>query len=89
MSALARGGLPWGLQASATFQSIPGPEITANYVARNAEISPSLGRNLASGPNGTATVPLVAPGTLYGERLNQLDFRFSKNVRLGTRTFKG
>jgi hypothetical protein len=75
--------LPWGLQASATFQSIPGPEITASYVAQNAAIRPSLGRNLASGANGTATVPLVAPGTMYGDRLNQFDFRFAKSVRAG------
>ncbi len=71
----------WGIQTSATFQSLPGPQITASYVARNAEIVPSLGRNLSSGANGTATVPLIAPGTLYGDRLNQLDFRVSKIFR--------
>ena len=75
--------LPWGTQASATFQSIPGPEITASYVATNAQIAPSLGRNLASGAAGTATIPLVAPGTLYGDRLNQMDVRFSKTAQLG------
>jgi hypothetical protein len=77
----------WGLQTSATFQSLPGPQITASYVATNAQIAPTLLRNLASGPNGTATVPLVAPGTMYAGRLNQLDFRGSKIFRFarGTR----
>jgi hypothetical protein len=70
--------LPWGIQTSATLQSLPGPQITASYTARNADIAPSLGRNLASGANGTATVPLIAPGTMYGSRLNQIDFRVSK-----------
>jgi hypothetical protein len=36
--------------------------ITATYTARNAEISPSLGRNLSSGASGTATVELIKPG---------------------------
>ena len=39
---------------------------------------PALGRNPASGVAGTATVPLIAPGTLYAGRLNQVDFRASK-----------
>ena len=39
--------LPWyGIQAGAAFQSIPGPQITASYTATNAQIAPSLGRNL-------------------------------------------
>jgi hypothetical protein len=81
--------LPWGLQTSATFQSIPGPEITASYVASNALVAPSLGRNLSSGANGTATVPLISPGTMYGERLNQMDLRFSKSVRVGDGRIQG
>ncbi len=81
--------LPWGLQTSATFQSIAGPEITASYVVANAQIAPSLGRNLASGANGTATVPLIKPGTMYGERLNQFDMRFSKQVRFGRQRWQG
>jgi hypothetical protein len=76
--------LPWDFQVSGTFQSTPGPEITASYVATNAEIAPSLGRNLAQGPNGTATVPLIKPGTLYGERMYQVDARVTR-----TFTFRG
>jgi len=73
----------WGIQASATFQSLPGPQITATYTATNAEIAPSLGRNLASGAAGTVTmIPFVAPGTLFGEQLNQVDFRGSKTFTL-------
>src|SRR5262249_4413657 len=45
--------LPWfGLQTSGVFQLIPGPAITASYTATNAQVSPFLGRNLASGANG-------------------------------------
>jgi hypothetical protein len=72
----------WGIQTSATFQSLPGPQITATYVARNQDIVGSLGRNLSSGVNGTASVPLIKPGTVFGDRLNQLDFRVSKIFRV-------
>jgi hypothetical protein len=72
----------WGIQTSATFQSVPGPQITASWVAPSSAIAPSLGRNLSSSATGTATVPLIAPGTLYGARMNQLDFRLSKLFRV-------
>ena len=73
----------WGLQASATFQSTPGPQITASYSASNAQIAPSLGRNLSSGANGTVLMDLIAPGTEFADRLNQMDFRVTKMIRLG------
>jgi len=76
--------IPWGgLQASATFQSLPGPQILANYTATSAIIRPSLGRNLASGANGTVVVPLIQPGSLYGDRLNQFDLRLAKVDTVG------
>ena len=75
--------LPWNMGASATFQNVPGPQITAAYQARSADIAGSLGRNLSAGATAAYTVPLVAPGTTYGDRLNQLDARVTKTFRFG------
>jgi hypothetical protein len=66
------------LQLAATWRSDPGPALAANYVVTNAiaQSGPQpLGRNLSA---GNITVNLVAPGTLYGDRLNNLDFRVAK-----------
>jgi hypothetical protein len=74
-----------GLEAAATLQSTPGPEIQANYVASNAVVQPSLGRPLSGGANTTVT--LLAPGRVFGERANQLDLRIAKVLRFhGVRT---
>jgi hypothetical protein len=72
------------VQVSGSLQSIPGPEVQANYVANNTVVMPSLGRPL-SGSAANVTVNLVEPGTMYGERLNQLDLRFAKILRFGMR----
>jgi hypothetical protein len=73
----------WNLQTAAVYQNLPGPMITASYTASNAEIIPSLGRNLSSGATGTAVVPLIQPGTLYGPRVTQVDLRVLKSVTVG------
>jgi hypothetical protein len=67
---------------SGTFRSVPGPEIYANYTATNAVIQPSLGR-LLSGGVANLPITIVEPGTMYGERLNQVDMRFGKILHLG------
>jgi hypothetical protein len=70
----------WGLQTSATFQSLAGPEITATRAYSSAEVISALGRNLIG---GTTNVPLIKPGTTYADRLNQVDFRASKRFGAG------
>jgi hypothetical protein len=66
-----------GAQLAATLQSKPGAILTANYAVPNAAVASSLGRDL-SGNAPNITVNLVAPGTMSGDRINQLDVRAAK-----------
>jgi hypothetical protein len=70
------------VQLSAVFQSRPGAMLAANYAAPNAVVAPSLGRDL-SGNAPNVTVNLIAPGTLYGDRVQELDFRAGKRLKVG------
>jgi len=72
----------WGLQTSATFQNVSGPQITSTWAASNAIVAPALGRNLAAGATATKTVNIMQPNTVFGDRLNQLDLRMTKKVSL-------
>lgn len=72
--------MPLGVQVSANFQSLSGPELSANYPLSNAIAFPSLGRNFT---NAAPTVALLPPATLYGDRIYQTDLRFSKTIRSG------
>jgi hypothetical protein len=67
---------------SATFQSKPGPTLAANYAAPNAIIAPALGRNLSANA-ANMTVNLVKPGTMNGDRINQIDVRVARTFRTG------
>jgi len=74
------------VEVSATYQSKPGALLAANYNVPAATIAQSLGR-APSGNVANVTVNMVAPGTLYGDRINELDLRFAKVLRFnGTRT---
>jgi hypothetical protein len=81
--------LPWDAQVSAVFQNLPGFPLLATRPFTNAEIAPSLGRNLAACPaatgpcTATASVALVQPFTRFEDRLTQLDVRLSKRLRVG------
>jgi hypothetical protein len=70
------------IQVSGTFQSKPGVQLAANYLVTNAIAGPSLGRPL-SGGSANIPVNIVVPGTLYGDRVNQFDFRVAKVLRFG------
>ena len=79
--------LPWGVSVSGTYQAVPQPasggaftSITADYVATNAEIRPSLQRDLAAGTGGTVTVDLLKPFALRGGHTKQLDMRIGKQL---------
>jgi hypothetical protein len=68
------------VQVAGTFQSRPGVSLAANLVVPNAVARQSLGRNL-SGNVQNVTVNLLAPNTMFGDRLNQLDVRIAKILR--------
>ena len=74
--------LPWNIVTALVYRDLPGPQITASYNVTNAQIFPTLQRNLSSGANGTVNVALIKPGTMYGERQRQVDVRFSKRIKI-------
>ena len=67
---------------SGTFQSSPGGVLAANWIIPNATVRQWLGRDL-SNQAVNATVNLLEPGQMRGERVNQVDFRIGKLLRLG------
>jgi len=73
--------LPWGLNASATWQNRVGPQILASRTV--ASLPNTLGRTptLAS-----LTAALIEPGTEYSDRLNQVDARIAKIFKVGARS---
>jgi hypothetical protein len=74
------------VQVSGVFQSKPGALILANYAVPASAVAQSLGRP-PSGNVPNVTVNLITPGSLYGDRINQLDFRVGKLFRFsGKRT---
>src|SRR5262245_12264011 len=73
------------VQVSATWASIPGDSLRADYVASNTDIANGpqpLGRPLSGA--ATVSVNLIAPATMWGARLNNVDMRIAKILRFGT-----
>lgn len=64
----------------ANFPGVASQSILANWVVPNAAIAPSLLRALAGGAQA-ATVMIARPGTVYGDRINQIDLRLAKILR--------
>jgi hypothetical protein len=73
-----------GVQVAATFLNLPGPQLAANLVVPSAIVQTvgGLGRPLSGGA-ANITVPIAAPGSLFGDRLQQLDVRVGKIIPLG------
>jgi hypothetical protein len=67
------------VQVSAAYQSLPGSSLAANYTS-TAALTAALGR-APTGAINTLAVNLVEPGTVFGDRINQIDLRIGKLVR--------
>ena len=72
--------LPWQFQAGVSLLSYPGLPLTVNWAVPlallpNKSAPPSV-------PN-FAGVPIIAPGTSYLPRWNQLDVHFTREIRAG------
>jgi len=81
--------LPYDLQLAVNYQNLPPIPTSASYVATNAQIFLSLGRNLgACGARptctSTATFDLIPLNSYFTEPRNQqLDLRFTRTFRAG------
>jgi hypothetical protein len=90
--ALASYVLPWqGIRVSGNFQSLPGPVRQASVLYTQAQITAALGRPATVAGNKSALVlePYNATGFFgsdFGDRLNQLDLRFSKIFKFGSKS---
>ena len=70
------------VQIAGTLRSDQGDSLAANWAAPNSAIQPSLGRPLSNSAP-TATINLIEPGTLYGDRVNEVDLRLAKILKFG------
>src|SRR5215471_643744 len=77
------------VQFSGVFQSKPGALRAANWAVPSSTIAAALGRNPAGNP-ANVTINILKPGEMYGDRINQLDFRVAKILKISrTRTMVG
>jgi hypothetical protein len=67
---------------SGTLRSDQGAPLNANWNAPVAFVSAALGRPAAV-VGTTVPINLVAPGQVWGDRVNALDLRFAKILRFG------
>jgi hypothetical protein len=68
---------------ASTFRSDQGAPLRAIWNAPTATVvNPALGRTISGGA-ATAAIDIVAPGQVWGDRVNELDFRFGKILKFG------
>jgi len=95
--------LPWDIVVSGTFKHLPGQPIPADWTATNAEVRGGLGRSLAAclgattAACATTSIALLPSAfnqgnqssVLLDERINQVDLRLTKGVRIGKTRVQG
>ena len=75
--------LPAEFVASFAYQNLSGPQLTANYTAPAGQIDwVGSDRPLAGGATSVSNIPLVEPGTQFGNRVNRLDLRLGYSFRI-------
>jgi hypothetical protein len=67
---------------SGTMRSDQGTRLAANWAAPNSA-TVGLNRPFAGIGGQTLSLNLIEPGTLYGDRVNEIDLRFAKILRFG------
>jgi hypothetical protein len=67
---------------SGTFRSDQGAQLAANYLIPTA-LAQAGGLVGTFANNVSPTINLIQPGALYGDRVNELDFKIAKIVRFG------
>jgi hypothetical protein len=65
-----------------TIRSDQGVPLRATWNAPIATVSAALGRPAAAAGT-TIPIDLIAPGQVWGDRVNELDFRFGKILKFG------
>jgi hypothetical protein len=78
--------LPYGFRLSGVFQSVPGTQSARDgaNVGKDLNITYSVGRAIAPGLTQTnVNVRLNEPGTVFLDRVNQLDFAVARDFRMG------
>lgn len=87
--------LPYDFVLSATYKHLPGIAEAGTVTYASAAVVPTLGRNLSACtlPTGactsTTSVNVVQPGTLFDQRLNQIDLRGTRRIKIGRSRLQG
>jgi hypothetical protein len=72
--------LPADFRFALTYQGGPGVAVDTTNTYTSQQIQPSLGRPLSGGAS-TAVVAIAPPNSIYEDRFNQIDLRFSRRFK--------
>lgn len=85
---------PLGRRHQRDVQAPPGQPIPADWAATNADVFPCLGRNLSTNATSIALLPSAfnqgnQSSVLLDERINQIDLRVTKGIKIGKTRLQG